>query len=252
MSGGARYWVSVGCVSLALASSVQASIIAPDGRAPDGRTYGQLAAEWWQWAISIPRLENPLTDSIGENTYTNQHGPVFFLAPSMGSSYTRKVTLAQGQYLFFPVLTSIVFNLPEENYTEAEMRQQLDEFNSTASLLYASVDDQVRNIWIYRNASPAGGFQVTVPEDNIFDSPDNGFDLPGGTYGPAVTDGWWLLVEPLAPGQHKIHFKGGTGDNDLIQVTTYNITVIPEPGSLALLSLPALLLRRRTVLGQSV
>jgi hypothetical protein len=132
---------------------------------------------------------------------------------------------------------------------EAEMRQQLDEYNGTASLLYASVDDQVRNIWIYRNASPAGGFQVTVPEDNIFDSPDDGFDLPGGPYGPAVTDGWWLLVEPLAPGQHKILFKGGTGDNHLIQVTTYNITVIPEPGSLVLLSLPALLLRR-TVLGQ--
>ncbi|MGE5611135.1 MAG: hypothetical protein ACM359_17930 [Bacillota bacterium] len=245
MSRETRYALSAALLSLACVSFVQAGIVPVNGMAPDGRTYGQLAAQWWQWAISVPDLENPLTDPTGENAYANQHGNVFFLAPSLGNTYTRNITLPQGQYLFFPILTSIVFNLPEETYTEAEMRQQLDDFSSTASLLYASVDEQVRNIWIYRAASPAGGFQVTVPESNIFDSPSDGFDLPGGTYSPAATDGWWLLVEPLSPGLHKIAFKGGTGDLDLVQGTIYNITVVPEPACLAVLSLPILLMLRR-------
>lgn len=244
MSTGARLalaaWVCLAFVSLA-----EAGIVPVDGAAPDGRTYSQLTAEWWQWAIAIPRLDNPSTDPTGENAYTNQHGEVFFLAPSLGNNYTRNITLPQGRYLFFPILTSIVFNLPEENYTEAELRMQIDDFSSTASVLYASVDEQVRNIWVYRAASPAGGFQVNIPEDNLFDSPGDGFDLPGGTYFPAFTDGWWLLVEPLSPGRHKIVFRGGTGDLDLVQYTTYNLTVIPEPACLGLLGIPALLMLRR-------
>jgi hypothetical protein len=47
-------------------------------------------------------------------------------------------------------------------------------------------------------------------------------DLIGEVY-PVVGDGYYLLVEPLAPGKHEIHFKASTWID-----ITYHITVVPS------------------------
>jgi hypothetical protein len=51
-----------------------------------GKSYEDLAAEWWQWARAIPQETNPVLDGpCGEN----QSGPVFFLAGTFGETVTR-------------------------------------------------------------------------------------------------------------------------------------------------------------------
>ena len=59
---------------------------------------------------------------------------------------------------------------------------------------------------------------VDLPEGNIF-------GLPAGSYGPAVTDGYWVTLPPLPPGEHTVHFSSTQGGNTMD--VTYHITVKP-------------------------
>ena len=42
--------------------------------------------------------------------------------------------------------------------------------------------------------------------------PGNIFGAPEGIYEPAVSEGFWLLLAPLPPGEHVIHFSAATSD----------------------------------------
>jgi hypothetical protein len=42
----------------------------------------------------------------------------------------------------------------------------------------------------------------------IMPGQDNVLGLPGVTAGSSVADGYWLILEPLAPGDHVLHFEG--------------------------------------------
>jgi hypothetical protein len=229
-------------LSLALASSATAAVIVPiNGSTPAGQSYPDLVANWWQWVLALPDDQNPMTDPTGAHAANGQLGDVFFLAPSLGGDFTRRVTVPQNKYLFFPIVTTLGINAPGETYTEADLRAQLDDFHGRTYLLFAKLDqEQILNVWEYRASSPAGGFQVAVPDGNIF-------DLPAGTYGPpAIGDGWWLLMEPLSVGRHVLEFRGAVGDpteSDYFQATKYYITV-PEPATIALLPFTALLVCR--------
>jgi len=54
-----------------------------------GNTYGEWSAEWWQWALSIPAANSPISDTTGANCTQRQSGPVFYLAGTAGGSVTR-------------------------------------------------------------------------------------------------------------------------------------------------------------------
>jgi len=69
-------------------------------------------------------------------------------------------------------------------------------------------------------------FDVYLPEDDVWGlSPF----LPEGVYGPSVQDGIYLLVNPLTPGEHTIHFISTSVflGNLFEQDVTYHITVVP-------------------------
>src|SRR6185503_18999622 len=68
-----------------------------------GKTYGQWGASWWQWALSIPAAQSPLTDATGEFAGVSQSGPVWFLAGTLGNSAERTVTVPEGKPIFMPV-----------------------------------------------------------------------------------------------------------------------------------------------------
>jgi hypothetical protein len=73
-----------------------------------GNTYGEWSAEWWQWALSIPAANSPISDTTGANCTQRQSGPVFYLAgTSGGHAVTRKCTVPTGKALFFPILNAL-------------------------------------------------------------------------------------------------------------------------------------------------
>ena len=45
-----------------------------------------------------------------------------------------------------------------------------------------------------------------------------------GSSQPAVSDGYWIMLAPLSPGTHTIHFTAGI-DNLVLQDVTYHLTV---------------------------
>jgi hypothetical protein len=114
--------------------------------------------------------------------------------------------------LFFPVVNAF---LAEEGTVE-EMRAALAEFIDSVVTLSVTIDGEpIENLEDYRAISPV--FSITLPADNIFDAPE-------GVYFPAVSDGYWLLLAPLRPGDHVIHFSATT-TGGFSQDITYNLTV---------------------------
>src|ERR1700693_3880685 len=108
---------------------------------------GQLSAEWEQWALSIPTVVNPLTDTTGEDAVVGQRGPVWFLAgTSGGGPAVRNIFVPEGTTLFFPVINSVNINTPNvcgqngKNLTVIELRALSKAFIDGAVNLSVTLD----------------------------------------------------------------------------------------------------------------
>jgi len=204
-------------------------------------TAAELAAAWWQWALSKPVEDNPLIgggpnyseEQCDGQPVTDTRGKKWFLAGTFdGSTVERTCTIPVGTQLFFPAVNS-VFIVTEPDETVQFARQQVRQFiNSVRSDpdfdMVVTVDGkEVKSNRIFRAKSTV--FRVTLPDDNIF-------GVPEGEYGPAVADGLWVALPPLPPGEHTIHFEVSAPNVDLnpdepgiegfTQNNTYHLSVV--------------------------
>jgi hypothetical protein len=188
--------------------------ILPPHAKPYGQSYGEWSAAWWQWALSAPASVNPLIDSTGANCAEGQDAKVWYLAGTAGGgTATRSCTIPTGTALFFPIVNT--FSAAEG--TVEEMRAVTAAFIDSIAAMSVSIDGQsVENPVSYRAMSPV--FSLTLPANNIF-------GVPEGTYEPAVSDGFWLLLAPLPPGEHVIHFSAASSDGSFSLDVTYILTV---------------------------
>jgi hypothetical protein len=159
-------------------------------------------AEWWQYILSIPVNPNPLLDSTGTNCALVQHGPVWFLAgvtsQSASDHAVRNCSIPEGKVLFFPILNLVDFNV--SNQRAKELRAEIAGCMDAATNLSLELDG--RDIPIRgRSRVKSSAFAVVVPE--------NGFFTPG-IYSPAVDDGYYVMLKPLAVGAHTLRFTGST------------------------------------------
>lgn len=188
-----------------------------------GASLGEWTAEWWRWATSAPAAVNPLQDPTGAHAGVGQDGPVFFLAGQRGTGVVeRTITAPSGSKFFFPVLNTTYITFPEDPPTPvAELRQLVGGLVDQYSGLYATVDGRSIDVRPHRQVDPyENGFELEVPADNIF-------GRPAGTYGPVVTDGYWLMLKPLPVGQHTITFGGTFRPGRTLDVT-YHVEVVPK------------------------
>ncbi|MDJ0806849.1 MAG: hypothetical protein QNJ78_08445 [Gammaproteobacteria bacterium] len=222
--------LTAACVCTALTLPVS-SAIAKDrdhhGRAeavsPDevvaGMNYGGWGAAWWQWAVSIPIEDNPLTASKDTNCSEGQgSSPVFFIGGAFGAEdevietpaifeITRECVVPVGSHIFFPIINAITHNANEDDLIEVEAAQREDVASSISNLvdvdsLEVTVDgkkvEDAENLSDFRAQSP--NLPFTLPEGNVFEDP------PGRYHGTA--DGYWMMLEPLSPGEHVVRFLG--------------------------------------------
>ena len=89
------------------------------------------------------------------------------------------------------------------------------------AVVKASLDNaEIKNIDNYRIAS--GLFNVTYPSDSVIPTNSN--------FSQAVSDGWFIMLEPLKPGQHEIKFSASqvagqtTGESTALD-TTYHLNI---------------------------
>lgn len=208
-----------------------------------GQSYSERAAAWWQWLLQIPAAQSPQTAQGAIDCSLAQDGPVWFLAgaPSGFGPAERACTVPTGKALFFPVLNAIWTNGPGETFTVAEKRVLLDDFLSDnhpgfladlglpgveACGLYVTVDGLPATFFVPTARVQSAPFAVDTLEGRA--------GLPAGQIDPqAVTDGFWTLLPPLAPGEHEIRFGGrfcefGTPDDHPFfgpVDVTYHLTV---------------------------
>jgi hypothetical protein len=222
---------------------------------PSSGEYADLSIQWWQWVFAQPvtpnnpATTNPLVDTTGIAAHNGQpdHGNIFFLGgllafnSGLQASVTRSITIPTGTRLFFPILNAESDNTgnPVTNFTVAQLRVFNTFFVSQVLSMYVTVDGvSVNNLSSYRVISPV--FSYTLPPNNppgsvnILDYLTGGFVALSGLVTPAVSDGFFVLLTPLPPGEHLIQFGGTTmtldqnGNPAVFSLdVTYHILVTP-------------------------
>lgn len=193
------------------AAQVDPPVVPPDGTWDD-KTYGELGADWWQWALAIPAFkDHPNRDRGKVDCSMGQadDGEVWFLAGAAMNNRKGVVNVKRtcedpvpvGKALFFPIVNIICSELTgDEGDLEEICDQVVNDFIPVDSLS-ASIDgNPVENLVDFRTKSPY--FDIApLPAPNIIHA-------PAGSEAPAVTDGYYLLLEPLDEGEHDIEFSG--------------------------------------------
>jgi hypothetical protein len=224
-------WLALTLLGLAVAtSSVQARPcvnpgIAPPNSQPLGSSYNEWVILALQWYYS------PTTDSTHP---TQVFGNMVVPPPAGFTGVTVPVTMKVGQWFFVPTCFNTWANTPgdwgydhpwSEPYAgyptyEAWVRDVMKGYTDTYHPTCTIDGKPVQNIDLYRMQT--GLFDLTVPEDNPWDCPAcvPPYDLPAGTYGPCLADGWFEILRPMTPGKHTVINAIGEG-----QFVRYEITV---------------------------
>jgi hypothetical protein len=211
-----------------------------------GKSMQQWAAEWWTQVFETQvhtgsEVTHPNLDQTGANAAQGDVGDVFFLFGTFapGQITRTNVTIPAGKPILVPILPMEFsnydtpdpdFNFPG-NYSAAELAGFAD--GSADSVrrrgdVFLSVDGvSVQGVVAHKESSPV---TYTLPaEDNLLQF----FGLPfSGVVDPAAVDGYYVMLQPLSPGEHTIVFGGTIPTNpfpllsDFTAQLTYEVTVV--------------------------
>lgn len=182
----------------------------PDQK-PYGKTYGEWVAAFWQYALEFPLEGHPFVDSPEYDFAARQSGKVWFWSAPDGP-LTRKVSMPEGTALFLTIRDAEVSSLEEGPFfgeTEEEQREQAAYLVDHIEDVFVEIDGvPVKDLAAFRFSSPQ--FEFDAPTPFIFG------DVGGE--GTSVGDGYYLMLKPLSPGKHVIHYGGtfrfGPGELD--------------------------------------
>jgi hypothetical protein len=187
-----------------------------------GKTYGEWAAKWWQWAFDTSFAQFQ-SGEIEVDCSAGQKGSVWFLAGSISgepASRTCRHKIPRGKVLFFPLINYGFWNpdascSPDTrfNCTAAQKRENANGFFSDqipgnlggslatyACQLSAFVDDvpvQTVGYPIVRTQSPV--FPLNYPDGTVLQADDP----------ETIDDGYYVAIPPLDRGKHIIKLMGG-------------------------------------------
>jgi len=184
----------------ALAEKHETVTIVPPHAKFRGHTYGEWAAKFWQWMMSLPLQGHPVIDDPNFDFAAVQSGNVWYWAAPDGP-LTRSFSMPEGTALFLSIRdveTSTLEDPPFFGATEAEQRANSKWWADHIINVECQIDGMnVPNAGDYRFSTPQ--FQFTAPTPWIFAN-------VGGT-GTSVGDGYFLMLM-LPKGTHKIHYSG--------------------------------------------
>lgn len=195
-----------------------------------GKQYPHLAADWFLWALSFPAADVPFFNAGGPvDVSLGQQGHVWFLAGSNVGPVTRTADVPTGVSLFFPLANLINdFPCPDPNFKpdpgetmEQFLVRTAQPYLQLMTGLFAEIDGvAVRNPEAYLATSSLFVFTADPALTANFDP------CITGSPQPAIATGYWLLLPPLPPGKHELHF-GSIGWG---QDVRYKLMVKPGHG----------------------
>ena len=212
-----------------------------------GASYSEWAVRWVQWAYEIPLDNHPLFDTVGTDVGVGQVDPVWFLGGVFGelavpteARAERTIDVPYGVALFFPILNAIMDNvgcLPEDwgpDKSSTELREFAYDLVNEVGDIYCYVDgdkiiDTVGLAGAVEFRAIAAEFSAYIPANNLFVGLCG--DPPLETVvTPIATDGIWMMLGPMQPGMHELHFGGAFPNyGPFIIDITYHVNVLPDP-----------------------
>jgi serine/threonine protein kinase len=168
--------------------------------------YPGYAALWWKWAMERPVSASALIESPFFDVTEGQEGEVWFLGSPFGST-TRTVSIPPDKFLFFPMLNAESSSLEKGSPFWAETAEEQGAlaayFVDHAADLVCEIDGElIPKPFSYRFESQQFTFEAPTPW--IFGDPNANM----GGLGTSTGDGYYIMLRPLAPGQHILRFGG--------------------------------------------
>lgn len=206
--------------------------IYPPGSTIAGKTYGEWGATWWQWALAIPGATNPIKGGACDQ---QQPDGAFFLAGNTGGKVTRDCALPSADTpIFFPLVNVYAHSCPENSCAstpEKALAVANDFYSGNEPLKLILEIDGVTFAGLDAYMAPTGSFDDTQsadPGEQVFPGcagpiPENMCGIPVGSPRSCAGNGYWIMLRPLASGQHVVRL-GGVLSNFWLDVT-YNLTI---------------------------
>ncbi len=229
---------------LGLAASSALGQVLPPSSLPYGLSYQEWSAKWWQffYGQSTNNMQPLGSPDICEGPASR----VLFLngAPT-STTETKHATILADTPLFLAILAFTADNTAcpitdfTTNSSEVLAAEAVGGWNSAATLTTCTIDgvavpglENPTNT-IYNVVSVPFSY-TTAEKDNIVAVSEGEPCLPGKlTVYPAVADGVYLMLSPLSPGRHTIHFVGVAGplSSPFLKLDiTYDIEVLGDGG----------------------
>ena len=185
------------------------------------QTIGNWGHAWWQWALNFPTADNPLVQDGDVDCSAGQSDKVWYLAGTLGGSAERRCSIKKGKAIFFPLLNGI-FWTPEDCADEPSCRTGVGALIDAITGWTCTVDGApcVWSAQIVRAQSDAR--PLNLPKGSIAVTD---FGYAPGVREVSIADGYWVMLDPLPPGPHTIHFTSSAPDFALD--VTYHLTVGP-------------------------
>jgi hypothetical protein len=211
------------------------NVFPPDIR-PYGVSYEEWAERYLQYTLAFPATQNPAADNAPPEA--GQPRGVWFLPTVTGNrTVTRSITVPAFTPLFFGALSIRTNNTEcptDTSLTVDELTARTQELWATALEASVSIDGEPVPGLEDPQTTPylvqTGPFPITLA-DHDNQVADGGLTCvpDGATLEPNVARGVFLMVRPLAVGQHTIRIRGVAGPPDAPAFTkdvTYEIEVV--------------------------
>ena len=174
----------------------------------DGRGFPELTGAWWQWAMAMPVA--PYLDPDGRFCDLGQVGAVWFLAGTDGSyDVQRECHVPADTHVLLPVInvmasTALGARQGTKVRTCKELAASVAVKNEKLLSAVVLIDGvRVDDVVSYRvRSGDCFKLYPAMADDERFVTP------------VAASDGYWLLIPPLAPGRHTIVVGANYGAED--------------------------------------
>jgi hypothetical protein len=189
--------------------------------APYGIPYQQWTAKFWQWLYSLPASQHPRENYTPDKCANGQHGPVWFLDAPLSGKQDRTCTIPAGKSILAAVLNGECdVGDPNTRHGDQDLRKCASEGNDYAVVSGTLDGVKIKNLDRYRTDS--GFYNITHRADNFY-------GLPGGVY-RAITNGFFVFLEPLSPGKHDLQLSVSVSNPinsgfDYAAVWTYHLII---------------------------
>jgi hypothetical protein len=176
------------------------------------------AQKYWNWSVAMPFAQDipidPQTQMSKCIIGSDQNGTMLFLLDPYDNEYTTKCTISSGKPILVPLLISECDRLtPDPRIKPGEIEGlwacakdydevfrawdvTLDNETLTRKAGNEEVNPQLMNEILVRNSST---FILDFPETNRFETQSGPVE--------AVVDGYYLILNPLPPGEHLLKYK---------------------------------------------